>query len=581
MSAGYGWTILKSQMAASSEDTETGTDLPDMTGVASSRAVRKKDGRIKGGRIKGGVAKKMLKRVPIGNVAVLLVATALIGQGLGFLRTKLINANFSDPGPNNAGVYFAAFNIPDLFFYVIAAGALGVTVIPYLSDRLHKNDRRGMWELSNSILNLLGLLTLVVGVIIFIFAEPLLEHVVAPGLTAEQHDRAALLMRFLALNPFFFTVSGILSSAQQTLGRFFFFAVAPLFYNLSIVASIYIFKDSSLGIVGLGIGAFVGAILQVIVVALGLFGTTFHWRPVIAWKSPDFRTMLRQLPPRSLDQGMDQLQSLVETNFASRIAGAIGISNYTNAYVLHTAPILLLGTAISTAAFPRLNQRLSQGRTDLFRKDFLKVLRAIIWLTMPVVVICYFGRGYLARIIFSNDAPDIALIFGFLSVAILFRTIYTIVSRWFYAQKDSKTPLFVSIFTIGLNVVLAYTLSRPTAYGVAGLALAQSIVAAIEVFVLGTIMLVRDRKLFDMDFLNGCIRIVSVTGFTTFAASVVTALYPLASGDGGTTVFAKLVAITVVAAGVHIGLSVLFGLEESRPVIRRLKTIILKPIKMS
>lgn len=298
------------------------------------------------------------------------------------------------------------------------------------------------------------------------------------------------------------------------------------------------------------------------------------------WRSKDFRTMLRQLPPRSLDQGMDQLQSLVETNFASKIGGATAISNFSNAYTLHTAPILLLGTAISTAAFPRLNQRLSQGRSDLFRKDFLMVLRAIIWLTMPVVVICFFGRAYLARMIFSNNAPDIALIFGFLVAAIMFRTIYAIVSRWFYAQKDSKTPLFVSIFTIALNVWLAYTLSRSHAYGLAGLALAQSIVAAVEVFILGIIMLIRDRKLFDMPFWGGCARIVSVTGFSVLAASTVTALVPLASGDNGLTVALKLMGITIVTVVVHVVLSTLFDLEEARPVLQRLKKFVLKPIKL-
>jgi putative peptidoglycan lipid II flippase len=523
---------------------------------------------------------KVLKRIPIGNIAALLVGTALVGQVLGFLRTHLINANFSIPGANNSGVYFAAFSIPDLFFYVIAAGALGVTVMPYLSDYLHKGDRRGMWELSNSMLNLLGMLTLIVGVIIFVFAHPLLKHVVAPGLTPEQLDKAVILMRFLALNPFLFTLSGILASAQQTMGRFFFFAVAPLFYNLSIVASIYIFKDSGLGIVGLGVGAFIGAVLQLAVVAIGLFGTKFHWSPRIAWQNTDFRSMLRQLPPRSLDQGMDQLQSLVETNFASKIGGATAISNYSNAYTLHTAPILLLGTAISTAAFPRLNQRLSQGRHDLFRKDFLQVLRAIIWLSMPVVVICFFGRGYLARMIFSNDAPEIALIFGFLTAAILFRTIYAIISRWFYAQKDTKTPLIVSIFTIGLNVWLAFALSRPEAYGVAGLALAQSIVAMFEVAVLGGLMLIRDRKLFDMQFWSGVARIVSVTGFSVVTASTFAALYPLGTGDEVLVVAFKLVFLTLVTFGIHIGLSALFGLEEVRPIFRKIRQFILKPIKL-
>lgn len=523
---------------------------------------------------------KVLKRIPIGNIAALLIVTALIGQVLGFLRTHLINANFSAADANNSGVYFAAFNIPDLFFYVIAAGALGVTVMPYLSDYLHKGDRRGMWEISNSLLNLLGVITLAVGVIIFVFADPLLRYVVAPGLTPEQLDKAVMLMRFLALNPFLFTLSGILASAQQTLGRFFFFAVAPLFYNMSIVASIYIFKDSSLGIVGLGVGAFIGAVLQLLVVCVGLLGVKFQWSPKIAWQNTDFRAMLRQLPPRSLDQGIDQVQSLVDTNFASKIGGATAISNYSNAYTMHTAPILLLGTAISTAAFPRLNQRLSQGRTDLFRKDFLQVLRTIIWLAMPVVVICFFGRGYLARMIFSNYAPDIALIFGFLTMAIFFRTVYAIVSRWFYAQKDSKTPLIVSIVAISLNIWLAYTLSRPDAYGVAGLALAQSIVAMVEVVILLGIMLFRDHMLIDMAFWNGVAKIISVTGFSVVAASTFAALYPLGTADDVIIVTFKLGFLTLVTFGVHLALSSLFALEEVKPVFKKIRQIVLKPVKL-
>jgi peptidoglycan biosynthesis protein MviN/MurJ (putative lipid II flippase) len=86
------------------------------------------------------------KKVSLSNVAGLLVVTALVGQLLGFLRTKLINANFDNPTVpigERAGVYFAASNIPDFFFFTIAAGALGVAVMPYLSDHLHKGDKRG------------------------------------------------------------------------------------------------------------------------------------------------------------------------------------------------------------------------------------------------------------------------------------------------------------------------------------------------------------------------------------------------------------------------------------------------------
>ena len=242
---------------------------------------------------------------------------------------------------------------------------------------------------------------------------------------------------------------------------------------------------------------------------------------------------------------------------------------------------LFVGTAISTAAFPRLNERLSTGRTDLFRKDVLRVLRAMIWITVPIVIIGFFARGYLARLIYTNGNMQISIIFGFLCAAIFFRIIYALMSRWFYAQKDTKTPLYVSLFTIGLNIILAYTLARPSAYGVAGLALAQSIVSGIEIAILSIIMLIRDPKLFDKNFLSGVFRIISVSGFTALAGFIILSFLPLQLKDTGILVLGtKLLIISAVIISVHVAISALFGLEETKPVFRRIKKVILKPIKI-
>src|SRR5215475_13020068 len=110
-------------------------------------------------------------RVSIGNTAALLIATSLIGQMLGFLRTKLVNANFPITGPHSTDAYFAAFSIPDFFFFTLAAGALGVAFMPVLSDRLHKGDKRAVWELSASLMNFLAIIMFFVGLIILIFAK--------------------------------------------------------------------------------------------------------------------------------------------------------------------------------------------------------------------------------------------------------------------------------------------------------------------------------------------------------------------------------------------------------------------------
>lgn len=521
---------------------------------------------------------KKKRRLSISNVAALLVATAFAGQLLGVLRTKLVNANFPTTGPQGTDAYFAAFTIPDFFFFTLAAGALGVAFMPVLSDRLHRIGRKSAWELSASLMNFLAIIMAVVALVIILFARPLISHVVAPGLSPEQLDNATAIMRLLAFNPLLFTISGILTSVQQTMGRFFFFAIAPLFYNASIILSIFIFKHN-VGLVGLGLGAFIGAVLQLLIVICGLWRTNFHWHPKILWKSQDFHTVLNNLPPRSLDQGIDQVENIVETHIASGL-GTGSITFFSNAYILSTAPILLVGTAISTAAFPKLNADLSLNRPDLFRRDFLMVLRAMIWLAAPLVVICFFSRGYLARLIYTNGNQKIATIFGFLTVAIFFRIIYAIISRWFYAQKDTKTPLFVSLFTIALNIMLAIALSRPKAYGIEGLALAQSIVATVEVFILSVIMLLRDHQLFDGPFWGGVGRIISVTGFSVVTCFIMISLYPLGINDRGIlTLGSKLFFIAAVTFSVHVVISGLFGLEEVRPIINRFKKILLSPIK--
>lgn len=518
--------------------------------------------------------KRANKRISLGTAAALLAGTSFLGIFLGILRTKLINANFN---VFTSDAYFAAFKIPDFIFFTLASGALGVAFLPILSDRLAKN-KQSAWEVASYILNFLGLIALVSSILLMIFADPLMRYVVAPGFTPQQLELSVSIMRIVSVNVFIFSISTILSTVQQAVGRFFFIAIAPLFYNASIIASIFIFGDS-LGVVGLSLGVAFGAILQLLVVALGMAGLSFTYSPTIDFKNKSFREVLRVLPARAIDQGIDSINAIVETRFASRLITG-SVTWYENALVLHYAPISLIGNSISTAAFPRLTDRLAQGRIDLFRKEFVMVLRTMIWIALPVVVVSFFARAYLARIIFARSSSEIAMIFGFLCVAIFFRIIYTIISRYFYAHKDTKTPLYVSLFVIALNIYLAYTLSKPTAYGVAGLAIAQSIVALTEVMILVVIMIRRDRKLFTRDFLQAVTRMVAITGFTAVATYITIQYFPFLQSDIGSVLVAKLIIIAAVTFTVHTAMSYIFDMPEAKTVVRKAKNMALAVIKV-
>ncbi len=532
--------------------------------------------------------KKANTKLSIGGAAGLLIIVALASQLLGFLRNRLVSTNFTVTDPGSTDAFFAAFMIPDFFFYTIAAGALGVAFIPFIADKLEQGNKKALWELASSVLNTLAIIMLFVSVFIFVFAETLIHKIVAPNLDPEHLDQATTIMRLIALNPLFFTLSGIITAVQQSFGRFFFFAMAPIFYNIAIIISALVFSTSGgndggpgqIGVVGLGIGALCGALAQLLMSTLGLIGLGFKWRPKILWRRDDYRQVARQLPPRAIDQGIDSINSIVETNRAQTLAeGSVSYYNY--ALTLHNVPVLLIGTSIATAAFPRLAERISQNRPDLFRKDFLTILRTTIWILMPILVISFFCRAYLARLLYGQAAPTVALVFGYFVMAIFFRSVYAIISRYFYAQKDNMTPLYVSIFAIGLNIYLAFTLSRPDAYGIAGLAIAQSLVAFAEVMVLGSVMIYRDRGLLNMRFWGGVGRILSVTGFSVITAFIMISLLPLQLADTGIIVLgSKFGLIALATFTVHVLVSQLFGVEEAGPVVAKIKRAIIFPLRI-
>ncbi|HSH55673.1 MAG TPA: hypothetical protein VK983_02500, partial [Candidatus Limnocylindrales bacterium] len=129
-----------------------------------------------------------------------------------------------------------------------------------------------------------------------------------------------------------------------------------------------------------------------------------------------------------------------------------------------------------------------------------------------------------------------------------------------------------------LNIILAYLLSRPTAYGLEGLAIAQSFVATIEVVILFAIMLYRDPGLLNLNFWKAIFKIISVAGFSLVAGFIMISIYPLGINDQGLALFTKLSLISAVILSTHVAVSSLFGLEEVRPIFKRAKKIIFKSI---
>ena len=501
--------------------------------------------------------KRINRKMSVSSAAVLISGSLAIGFILGFIRTKLIYANFND---FSTGAYFAAFEIPDLIFYTFSGAALSVAFIPVLSDKVYASNLQQAWRLTSSILNILSFAMLLVSLSLILFPRPILE-LIAPGFSPERLDVAAQIMRFAAINPFVFSITSILSSVQQIFGRFIYFAIAPLFYNLSIILSIYLFKDS-MGVVGLGVGVAIGALFNILIFGLGMKNLNFRHYWSITWRDWSFLQVIKALPARSFDQGVVYINAIVHTRIASALP-IQALPNLKGALYLYYAPIHLLGMALGTAIFPRFTKHISQNRPDLLEQEFRLVFKIIIWMAIPLVIFSFMSRHYWARIIFSQNNDEIALIFGWLCLGIIFRTLYAIVSRFYYAHKDTLTPFLVAILVLFANIVFSYWLSAR--YGVQGLGMATSFVAVIEVVALVLILQYRQKQIFHAQFLKDLFLILFagvVAGLGVYFAT--DRWLAMQANDGYIVFIIKLCLIFTLTFFLHFVLSYILKLKEAK-----------------
>ena len=531
-------------------------------------------------------------KLSVRSAAIVLASSTLVSALLGLFRDRLLNSYYLGTYPTGIDAYTAAFTIPDFMFFILTSGALAVSFIPVFNQRLVAGNKKSAWELSSSLLNLFALLTLITSIIIIIFADPLIRYVVSPGLDESGMILAINMTRVIAINPFLFSIATVLTSIQQAVGRFVFYAFAPAIYNIGIIIGITWFTGGinlfgvqifEGGIMGVALGVILGAVLQLIVSLIGLFGLGFDYEFRIRWKNQGFRTILRLLPPRSLDQGIDYVNAIVNTNLSSRM-GAGAVRSFNQASSLHQMPVNLIGVAISTAFFPKLTEELGTGENNEFYNTFRKALRAIIWIALPVSVIAFFTRGYVTSFISNIGNNDqngtIASILGTLCIAIFARSVFHIASRGFYAYQDTKTPFRVSIVAIGLTIALSVWFYL-MGWGVDGLGLAQSIGAIVEITILLFILQRRSGyKILNREFWKVIGKMVFATVIAGCVAFSLTKFIPLMATDNSLVItIPKFLLIASCSILAYAAASFFLDLDEIKPIAAQVKKILFKNVK--
>ena len=433
----------------------------------------------------------------IAKAASLVMALFIVSRALGLVRQVIIGAMFGTSGDLDA--YMAAARIPEMIFLIVAGGALGSAFIPTFADHLEKGDGVGAWRLASAVINLVLMALAVTAALAAIFAPMLVRTVIAPGFSQPQQALTASLLRVMLVSPIVFGASGVVMGALNAHQHFLLPALAPSFYNLSIIGGALLLGPH-IGVIGLAVGVVVGAVLHLLIQVPGLLRHGAQFYLDLDLKNPSVREVGRLMAPRVLGTAIAQLNFVVNNSLASGMGeGAVSAINY--AWMLMLLPQGVFAQAVGTAAFPTFAAQAARGDREEMRSTLAATLRVVFFLCLPATVgLLVLGRS-LVGLIFERGAFA-ATSTGAVTWALVFYALglvghagLEIIARAFYALHDTFTPVWVGGLAVGINVALS--LALPGVFGLigwpshAGLALANTVATLLEMVAL--LLLVRRR----------------------------------------------------------------------------------------
>jgi putative peptidoglycan lipid II flippase len=414
------------------------------------------------------------------NASLILTVAALASRLLGWVRLLVIGSQFG--ASRELDAYFAAFRIPDAIFQLVVAGALSAALIPVFSGYRARDQEREAWKLASSIINLVLIALAGLSLLMAIFA-PLLVPIVAPGFDAPTTELTVRMTRVMLLSPVFIGMGAVVSGILNSYQRFAVPALAPLIYNVAIIAAA-IFLAPIMGVEGLALGVAGGSLLHLAIQLPNRGGVGQRYDLSIGLNHPGVRRVAWLMGPRMLGLAAGQINFIVSISLAGGLPEG-SITAYNSAFQLSQIPVGVLGVSVAVALFPTLSRDAALGKIGEIRRQVAGSLRILVFLGAPLTAIMIVLAQPLAAVFFqyglfsASSTERTAGALAFFAIGLVGHIVVHVLTRAFYAMQDTRTPVAWAVIAVAINVPLMIWLVGPM--GVQGLALALSISAVLEV----------------------------------------------------------------------------------------------------
>jgi len=410
-----------------------------------------------------------------------IIVFLLIGKIFGFVRESLTAYVFG------AGVEMDAFSLAQSATAMIAGfvtQAIATTYIPSVQKATTELGPERKNYFTNNLLLIASLVSFALIALGILFPRQI-ALLSASQASPETYKIVVKLIQFGMPVVLFSAWVGVMEGYLHHSGKFAVTGAIAIPLNLTYIVYLVMFSKH-VGIVGLTIASVLGILAQFIFLFPSAFKSGFRPKFVADFKDKYVREAILLALPVFVSVSVNDINTIVNRNLASGMGdGAASILYYANK--MNTMIIGIFITAITATIFPVLTRTLGSGDMIRGKKVMNASVKSVLFITVPATI----GLIILARPIIeiafvrgcftASDGVQATSTLRFYSLSLISISIINVLNRIYYSIEDTKTPFYVGVVNVLINVGLNLLVARH--FGTNGLAASVSIATTIAVFI--------------------------------------------------------------------------------------------------
>ncbi len=416
------------------------------------------------------------------STAFFSIATAA-SRVAGLVREVVAAGYYGISGPMSA--FTIAFQVPNLIRSLFADAALQPAFVPIFTEQLEKKNYREAFRLAST---LLLLVTLVLGAItaLFVLIAPAVIPLVAPGFKGEILDLTVTLSQVLFPILILLGASGVVVGILNSYDRFGAFAIAPLFWNLTIILLLVVLAPMFEGqdrIYAYAIGILAGTLVQLLIPIFDLRNTPFKFGWSVDWRNRDLRRVLLLMLPVTISLGLINFNLVINSLFGTLVSDQAPAA-IDKAFRIYQLPQGIFSVAIATVLFPTLARFASRGEHDNLRATMANGMRQILFVLIPAAAAVLVLSEPMVRLVYQRGefTPEqttlVATALFWFALSLPTNGLFLLLTRTFFSLQRPWLPTAIAAGNLAVTALAALGLYH---LGVGGIVAATAIATGASV----------------------------------------------------------------------------------------------------